>query len=97
MSSATLRLRVVPNAKRSEVVGAHGEAIKVKVQAPAMDGKANDALLAFLAEKLGVSRRAVVLLSGEKSRDKTVAIEGIDPAQARGHLLRTADGTTAEL
>ncbi len=87
MSAATLRLRVVPNAKRSEVVGAHGEALKVKVQAPAVDGKANEALLAFLAEKLGVARRDVTLVAGEKSRDKTAAIEGLDPETARQRLL----------
>jgi len=80
--SAALRLRVVPNAKRSEVVGAHGDAIKVKIQAPAMDGKANDALLDFLAGKLGVPRRAVQLIAGEKSRDKTIAIDGIEHADA---------------
>lgn len=84
---AALRLRIVPNARRSEVVGAHGEAIKVKVQAPAMDGKANEALLEFLAEKLGVPRRDVGLVAGEKSRDKTVAIEGLDAETARQRLL----------
>jgi uncharacterized protein (TIGR00251 family) len=84
--SATLRLRVVPNAKRSEVVGEHGEAIKVKVQAPAMDGKANEALLEFIAEKLGVPRRAMCLIAGEKSRDKTIAITDLDADEARRRL-----------
>ena len=87
MNAATLRLRVVPNAKRSEVVGKHGDAIKVKIQAPATDGKANDALLAFLAEKLGVPRRDVVLVTGEKSRDKTVEISGLTADEARARLL----------
>lgn len=84
--NATLRLRVVPNAKRSEVVGVHGDAIRVKVQAPAMDGKANEALLEFLAGKLGVPRRAVALVAGEKSRDKTVAIADLDAEEARRRL-----------
>jgi len=78
---------VVPNAKRSEVVGEHGEAIKVKIQAAAMDGKANDAVLAFLAKKFGIPRRDVALVAGEKSRDKTVTIEGLDPVEARRRLL----------
>ena len=82
-----MRLRVVPNAKRSEVVGASGEAIKVKVQAPATDGKANEALLAFLAEKLGLPRREVTLVVGEKSRDKIVAIESLSDAEAADRLL----------
>ena len=88
--SAVLRLRVVPNAKRSEVIGVHGDAIKVKVQAPAMDGKANDALVDFLAEKIGVSRRAVQLIAGEKSRDKTISIADLDVEEARRRLLGEA-------
>jgi uncharacterized protein len=90
--SAVLRLRVVPNAKRSEVVGVHGDAIKVKVQAPAMDGKANEALLEFLAGKLAVPRRAVQLVAGEKSRDKTVSIAELDADEARRRLLGDEKG-----
>jgi uncharacterized protein (TIGR00251 family) len=85
---AVLRLRVVPNAKRSEVVGLHGEAIKIKIQAPAMDGKANAALLEFVAEKLGIPIRQLALVAGEKSRDKMVAIQGIEEAEARQRLLQ---------
>ena len=84
--SATLRLRVVPDAKRSEGVGEHGEAIKVKVQAPAVDGKANEALLEFLAEELGVPRRAVSLVAGKKSPDKTIAVAELDADEARRRL-----------
>jgi uncharacterized protein len=85
---AVLRLRVVPNPKRSEVVGLHGEAIKIKIQAPAMDGKANAALLEFVAEKLGIPIRQLALVAGEKSRDKMVAIQGIEEAEARQRLLQ---------
>ncbi len=85
--SAVLRLRIVPNAKRSEVVGVHGDAVKVKVQAPAMDGKANEALVDFLAEKIGVPRRAVQIVAGEKSRDKSVAVAELDEDEARRRLL----------
>jgi uncharacterized protein (TIGR00251 family) len=85
--SCRLRLRIVPNAKRSEVVGSHGEAIKVKIAAPALEGKANQELIEFLADKLGVPRRNVTLASGEKSRDKVVAIEGLEEAVARGRLV----------
>ncbi len=73
---ATLKLRIVPSAKRDEVVGEYGDAVKVKVAAPALDGKANDALLEFLARKFGVHARAVSLLMGDKSRDKVVSVEG---------------------
>ncbi len=87
-----MRLRVVPNAKRSEVVGIHGDVIKVKVQAPAMDGKANEALLEFLAETMGVPRRAVQLVAGEKSRDKTIGVDELDADEARRRLLGGAKG-----
>jgi uncharacterized protein (TIGR00251 family) len=79
---------VVPNAKRSEVVGLHGEAIKIKIQAPAMDGMANAALLEFVAEKLGIPIRQLALVAGQKSRDKMVAIQGIEEAEARQRLLQ---------
>ena len=84
--SCRLRLRIVPNAKRSEVLGMHGDAIKLKVAAPALEGRANEELVAFLANKLGVSRRSVALVIGEKSRDKVVKIEGMDEATARQRL-----------
>ncbi len=91
MSTVALRLRIVPNARCSEVLGAHGDAIKVEVQAPAMDGRSNEALLAFLTEKLGVTRKEVELLAGEKSRDKTVRIAGMDATEASRRLLQTAN------
>jgi uncharacterized protein (TIGR00251 family) len=85
--SARVRLRAVPNARKSEIVGVHGDAIKVKVAAPALEGRANEALVEFIAEKLGVARRDVTLSSGEKSRDKVIAVEGLDEAEARKRLL----------
>jgi uncharacterized protein (TIGR00251 family) len=86
-AKAILKLRIVPNARRSEVVGVHGDAIKVKVQAPPVDGKANEALCEFLAEQLQISPRAVEIIGGEKSRDKTVAITDLDAAVVRERLL----------
>src|SRR4029434_3744412 len=59
--SCRLRLRIVPNAKRSEVVGPHGDALKLKIAAPALEGRANEELVEFLANKLGVSRRTITL------------------------------------
>lgn len=83
----SLKLRIVPNAKRDEVVGEYGDAVKVKVAAPAVEGKANEALLEFIAEKLGVPRRDIRLAAGEKSRDKAVKVAGLDSEEARGRLL----------
>ena len=88
MSTKTiLKLRIVPNARRSEVVGAHGDAIKVKVQAPPVDGKANEALCEFLAEQLQIPARSIEIVGGEKSRDKVVAVADMDLAMARQRLL----------
>lgn len=84
-----LRLRIIPNARRSEVVGEYGEAIKIKVQAPAVEGKANEALRDFLAERLQIPAREIELVAGEKSRYKTVAVMNLSVEEARGRLLAT--------
>ena len=75
--SCTLDLKVVPNAPRNEIAGWLGAALKVKVRAPALEGRANEELCAFLADALALPRRSVILLRGEKSRQKTVRITGL--------------------
>jgi uncharacterized protein (TIGR00251 family) len=74
---ASLRLRVSPGAKRSEIVGRHGEGWKVRVTAQAERGKANDALLELLADALSVPGSAIRIVAGEGSRDKVIAVEGM--------------------
>jgi uncharacterized protein len=71
-----------PGARQSRVVGLHGNALKIQLQAPPVDGKANDALIRFLADGLGVPQRAVTLIAGERSRAKRVAIDVVtaDPS-----------------
>lgn len=86
MPRCTLELKIIPNAPRNEIVGWLGPALKVKIHAPAIEGKANDELLRFLAGKLGVHCRSLTLLRGEKSRQKVVQIEGLDLAEAKIHL-----------
>jgi uncharacterized protein (TIGR00251 family) len=71
-----LSLHVQPGAKRSEFAGKHGERIKVRLAAPAVDNRANEALVEFLAAHYGVPKRNVQILSGLKSRAKRVSIEG---------------------
>jgi uncharacterized protein len=71
-----LTLHVQPNAKRTEFAGPHGEAMKLRLAAPPVDGKANATLCAFLAEFCGVPKSAVALLSGETSRAKRVRVAG---------------------
>ncbi|MFO1362815.1 MAG: DUF167 domain-containing protein [Burkholderiales bacterium] len=78
----TLALHVQPGAKRSAVAGLHGERLKIRIAAPALDGRANDALAEFLAEALGVPKRNVRVATGARARDKLVAVAGdCDPAR----------------
>jgi uncharacterized protein len=71
-----LQLHVQPGASRSEFAGRHGDRIKVRLAARAIDGKANDALIEFLASHYRVPQRSVRILSGLKSRQKRVQIDG---------------------
>jgi uncharacterized protein len=73
-----LHVHAQPGAKRTEVVGLHGDALKVRVAAPALEDRANAALIAFIAAELGVPKRNVSLLSGERSREKRVRVAGFD-------------------
>lgn len=82
--SLILTLHIQPGAKKSGIAGLHGEALKIRLAAPPVDGKANAELLGFLAKACGVSRSAVELLSGETSRAKRVRISGADPARVAG-------------
>lgn len=82
----TLTLKIVPRASRNAVAEVVGEALKIRLQAPPVDGKANAALLAFLAEALDVPARAVVILSGETGRLKRVRVAGLTPAQVEARL-----------
>ena len=72
-----LALHCQPGAKQTQVVGWHGGRIKVQLKAPPVDGKANDTLLTFLADALGIPQKAVVLVAGETQRIKRVRIEGL--------------------
>jgi uncharacterized protein (TIGR00251 family) len=74
-NGVVLALRVQPGARRTAIVGSHGDRLKVAIATPPTDGRANAALLAFLAERLAVPKSAVRLLSGPASRDKRVEID----------------------
>lgn len=84
--SCNLAIKAIPNAPRSEVVGWLGEALKVKVHAPPVEGRANEALCEFLAGELGLPRRAVTVLRGDTSRQKTLRIDGLTLADVRAKL-----------
>ena len=72
-----LDLRVIPRARKTEITGLRDDAIVVRLAAPPVEGAANEALVAFVAEWLAVPRRAVHILSGERSRRKRVAVDGV--------------------
>jgi uncharacterized protein (TIGR00251 family) len=78
-----LRVHVVPNAKSDSVVGEYGGAIKIKLRAPAVEGKANAALIRFLAEQLKLPRHSIVLERGHRSRDKLIRIDGLTAEDVR--------------
>ena len=90
-----VRLRVSPGAARAAIVGRHGEAWKVRVAAAPERGKANEAVLALLAEMLSVPRSSVSLVSGGGSRDKIVELAGIEPDELERRLA-TAGGQEAD-
>ena len=78
--SCRLAVKVVPNAPRSSVVGWVGDTLKVKVHAPALEGRANQALCEFLAEELGLRKSAVTLVQGAKPRLKLLEVSGLNLA-----------------
>jgi uncharacterized protein (TIGR00251 family) len=82
-----VQVHVVPRASATTVAGRHGDGIRIRIAAPPVDGAANEALLRFLAKRLGVSRGAVTIARGQSSRRKTVTIAGISTDAALARLL----------
>jgi len=87
---AVLEVLVQPRASRTRVVGEHDGRLKIQLAAPPVDGEANAALIAFLAEALRVKRADVALLAGESGRRKRVRIVGVSAAVASAALLAGA-------
>jgi uncharacterized protein (TIGR00251 family) len=86
-----LTLHVQPGAKKTEIAGLHGDALKIRLAAPPVEGQANAKLIAFLAEKFEVPVRCVTLKQGETSRRKVVSIAG--SGISAESLLGKSDGT----
>jgi uncharacterized protein (TIGR00251 family) len=85
-TSTRLRVRVSPGARRTEIAGPHGDGWKIRVAAPPEDGRANEAVLRLLAERLGLPRRAVTIVSGHTAREKVVELDGISQERAEAGL-----------
>jgi uncharacterized protein (TIGR00251 family) len=86
----TLAVRAQPGAKKTAIVGIYGESaasqMKIAVQAPPIEGRANSALIAFLADTFGLSKNGVELVSGELSRSKVFLLRGVSVAQVEALL-----------
>jgi len=81
-----LRVQVQPRASRDEIAGAHGDAIKIRVTSPPVEGAANTHLLALLAKKLGIPRSRLEFRAGSTSRLKSIAVQGMSAAEVRKRL-----------
>lgn len=81
-----LSIRVIPRASKSAIAGKRGDALLVRLSAPPVEGAANEALTEFLAKAFGQPRRNVTLVSGHKSRDKRVSVEGISDSDLSARI-----------
>ena len=86
-----LRLLIQPRASRTELAGRHGDALRVRLAAPPVDGAANEALVRFLAHQLDVPRAAVRITAGASGRRKTVRVSGLGVVAARARLGLTPE------
>jgi len=90
-AAAKLKIRVIPNARKTEFSGSRGDEIVLRLNAPAIEGRANEAAVEFLSRFFGVSRSAVIIIRGERSRHKIVEIVGLkngDLERKLAHLIR---------
>ncbi len=84
--SLTFPVRVVPRAKKNEIVGVEGGVLRVRIAAPPVRGKANEVLVEFLAQALGVRKRQVEIIRGQRARNKTIRVRGLSEREARKKL-----------
>ena len=85
-SNSVIRVKVLPRSSVNQVVGDEEGVIKVKLTAPPVEGKANKALVQFLSKQLGVARRDVEIVSGERSRIKSIRSNGLSMEDVKGRL-----------
>jgi uncharacterized protein len=82
----TLKVRVIPNARRSELSAVSSDEVRLKIQAPAQDGKANAEVIRYLAELIDCQRSGITIKRGEKARIKIIEITGVTPEEVRRKL-----------
>ena len=86
MAEALLKLHVTPRGSRSEIIGWRDDTLCIKITAPPVEGAANAAVVKFIADSLGVRKSQVVLMSGERSREKTVRVAGLSDSDIRSRV-----------
>ncbi len=84
---SALRVHVVPRSRKTEISGRYGQAVKIRLTAPPVQGKANEALIEFLAKRLDVPKRTIEILSGASSRNKMVCVFGLTPQELERRLI----------
>lgn len=82
-NGATFSVHVQPRASRNEICGLHGDAIKIRLTSPPVEGEANRLCIEYLARLFGVPKSSMAIIAGEKSRQKTIRVSGIDPESIR--------------
>ena len=85
---ATFQVKIQPRAKKSAIAGEVGEALKLTLTAPPIEGRANQACIAFLAELLNVPRSSVTIAAGQSSRNKVIRVVGLSAAQVENRLSK---------
>jgi len=85
-SGATFHVKVQPRAKKNAIIGEVGDALKLALTAPPVEGRANEACLAFLAEVLNVPRSSVTIAAGKSSRNKVILVSGLSAWQVETKL-----------
>ena len=85
--AVTFAVKVVPRASKNQVAGVEGDAIKIRLNAPPVEGKANDALIEFLADALDLRRAQIEIISGNTSRHKVVRVRGATGKQIEEKLI----------
>lgn len=88
-AGATFSVKVHPRAKKNAITGEVGDALKVALTAPPLEGRANEACVAFFAELLNVSRSSVTIAAGQSTRNKVIRVAGVSAAQVEERLRKT--------
>ena len=86
-----ISLHVIPNAPKNEIIGIYNNHLKIKIKAPPVEGKANEEIISLFKQILNISKNKIELLSGEKSKNKSVLIRGWTQEQLQSHLLKNSN------